>query len=87
MLQKKELEHATGVDTSNLAAKRDFIALKAEVDKLDIIKVVNVPTSLDNLKTKVDDLDVGKLKTVPLDLKKLSDAVDNEVVKKQNATH
>ena len=32
---KKEFEHATGVDASDLAAKRDFIALKAEVDKLD----------------------------------------------------
>ena len=30
---KKELGHATGVDTSDLAAKKDFIALKAEVDK------------------------------------------------------
>ena len=55
--------------------------MKAEVDKLNINKLVNVPTSLNNLKTKVDDLDVGKLKTVPVDLKKLSVAVDNEVVK------
>ena len=31
---KKELDHATGVDTSDLAAKKYFIALKAEVDKL-----------------------------------------------------
>ena len=44
--------------------------MKAEVDKLDIIKITNIPTSLNNLKTKVDDLDVGKLKTVPIDLKK-----------------
>ena len=77
---KKELDHATGIGTSDLAAKKDFIALKAEVGKLDIVKLVNVPTSLNNLKTKVDDLDVGKLKTVPVDLKKLSDEVDNEVV-------
>ena len=55
--------------------------MKAEVDKLNINKLVNVPTSLNNLKTKVDDLDVGKLKTVPLDLKKLSGVVANEVVK------
>ena len=27
---KKELNHATGIDTSDLPAKRDFIALKAE---------------------------------------------------------
>ena len=40
---KKELDHATGVDTSDLAAKKDLIALKAEVDKLDIYKLVNVP--------------------------------------------
>ena len=74
---KKELDHATGIDTSDLAAKKNFIALKAEVDKLDINKPVNVPTSLNNLKTKLDDLDVGKLKTVPVDLKKLSDVVAN----------
>ena len=64
MLLKKELDHATGVETFDLAAKKDFIALKAEVDKLDIDKSVNVPTSLNNSKTKVDDLDIGKLKTV-----------------------
>ena len=39
------------------------MALKAEVDKLDINKLVNVPTSLNRLKTKVDDIDVGELKT------------------------
>ena len=65
---KKELEHATGIDTSDLAAKKAFIALKAEVGKLDINKLANVPTNLNNLKTKVDDLDVGKLKTVPINL-------------------
>ena len=51
-----------------MAAKKDFIALKAEVDKLDINKLINIPTSLNNLRTKVDNLDVGKLKTVPVDL-------------------
>ena len=55
--------------------------MKTEVYKLDINKLIYVPTSLNNLKTKVDGLDVGKLKTVPVDLKKLSDVVDNEVVK------
>ena len=69
---KEELDHATGVDTSDL---------KAEVDKLGINKLTNVPTSLNNLKTKVDDLDVSKLKTVSVDLKKLSDVVDTEVNK------
>ena len=55
--------------------------MKAEVDKLDINKLTNVPPSLKNLKTIADDLDVGKLKTVPVDLKKLIDVVDNEVLK------
>ena len=41
---KQELEHVTCVDTSNLAAKKDFIALKAEVEKLDINDLVKVPT-------------------------------------------
>ena len=81
---KKELDHATGIDTSGLAAKKDFIALKAEVDKLDINKLTNVPASLNNLKTEVDDLDVCKLRTVPIDLKKLNDVVDNQVVKNTN---
>ena len=49
--------------------KKDFIALKDEVDKVDINKIVNVPTSLNNFKTKVDYLDVGKLETVPVDFK------------------
>ena len=37
---KKESIHAIGFETSDLAAKKDFIALKAEVDKLDINKLV-----------------------------------------------
>ena len=40
--------------------------MKVEVDKLDIIKLANVPTSLNNLKTKLDDLDVGKLKLLKI---------------------
>ena len=56
---KKELDHDTRVDTSDLAAKKDFVPLKAEVNKLDINKLVNVSASLNNLKTKVVDLDVG----------------------------
>ena len=41
-----------------------LIALKAKVEKLEIAKLVNIPTSLNNSKMKVDDLDVSKLKTV-----------------------
>ena len=78
---RKEFKHPTGIDRSDLAAKKDFIALKTDVGKININKLTNVPTSLNNFKTKVDNLDVGKLKTVPVDIKKLSDEVDNEVVK------
>ena len=78
---KKGLDHATGVDTTDLPAKKDFIALKAEVDKLYINKLVNVPTILNNLKTKVNNLDLGKLKAVPMDLTKLSNVVHNDIVK------
>ena len=54
--------------------------MKAEVDKLDINKPVNVATKLSNFKTNVDNVDVGKLKTVFVDLKKLSYVLDNKVV-------
>ena len=42
---KKELDRARGTDTCDLAAEKDFMALNAEVNKLDINKLVNVPTS------------------------------------------
>ena len=58
-----------------MAAKRNFIALKAEVDKLDINTLVTVPTGLNTLKTIVDYFDVHKLKTVPEDVKNLSKVV------------
>ena len=43
--------------------------MKAEVDKLDIDELANLPIIVNNLKAKVDDLNVGKLKTVLVDLK------------------
>ena len=55
--------------------------MKAEVEKANINKLVNVPTGLNDLKTKIDDLDVRKLKTVNIDLNKISDVVSKEVVK------
>ena len=42
--------------------KNDFITLIDEVDKLDIPKLLNVPTNLENLKTKLDNLGVDELK-------------------------
>ena len=74
----RKVKWCTGIDTSNSAAKSDFIALKAEVGKRDINKLFNVTTSLNNSKTKVDDLDVENLKTILVDL---SDVVSKEVVK------
>ena len=58
--------------------------MKPEVDIVDINKLVNVPTSLNNLKTKVDDLDASQLKAVPVDLKKFGDAVNKQVVENKN---
>ena len=43
--------------------------MKAEVEKLDINKLVNVPTSLNNLKAKENKSDAAELKTIPVDLK------------------
>ena len=63
------MEDATGVDTSNLAAKREIVALKAAAEKLDINKLLNFPSGFNNLKAKVDGLDVDKLKSVPVNLK------------------
>ena len=75
---KNELEHATGVDTSNIAAKSDFIVLKVEINKLDTKKLINALTDLNDLRAKIDDLDLGKLKMVPIDLEKVSDLVDTK---------
>ena len=59
---KEELGNATDVDTANLVVKNDFIALKAKSGKLDINKLTNVPTGLNNLKTTIVDLGVEKLR-------------------------
>ena len=64
------LKRITGFDTFDLAAKSDFVALKALVKKLDMNKLFNVPSNLNNLKTKVDELDVSKLEIVLEVLKK-----------------
>ena len=59
---RKESVHATGVDISDLVVKKGFVALKDEVDKIDIDKLVNVPMGLKILKIREDDDVVGKLK-------------------------
>ena len=64
---------------------KDFIALKREVDKLNINKLVNFPTGFNKVKVKVDDMDIGKLKTVLVVLKSLSNLVDNKLLKTRNS--
>ena len=54
--------------------------MEAEVDKVDINKLVNVPTALNNLKTKVDNLDVDGNLFLWI-LKKLSGILSKEIVK------
>ena len=44
-----DLKNPTGIDTSKLAAKSDLASLKAEIDKLDIDKLVPVPVDLSKL--------------------------------------
>ena len=43
---KTDLKNATGIGTSTLAAKSDLASLKAEVDNLDIDKLIPVPVDL-----------------------------------------
>ena len=50
--------------------------------RLDIDKLKNVLTHLNNLKSKVVKLDFDKLVPVFVDLSKLSDAVKNDFIKK-----
>ena len=46
---KADLKHETGIDTSKLAAKSDLASLKAEVNELDIDKLIPVPVDLNKL--------------------------------------
>ena len=81
MQQKTDLKNATVIDTSSFAKKVD-LANVANVDKLDIDKLKNVPANLSNFESKADKLDVDKLLPVSVGLSKLSDTVKNDVVKK-----
>ena len=46
---KANLKTTTGTDTSKLAAEFYLVSLKAEVDKLDIDKLIPVPVDLSKL--------------------------------------
>ena len=49
MFKKSRLKNATGIDTSKLPAKYDLVSLKAEIDKLGIVKLVPVPVDWSKL--------------------------------------
>ena len=46
---KADFKNATGIDTSKLATKSDLASLRAEVDKLDIEKLIPIPVDLNKL--------------------------------------
>ena len=58
---KADLKNATGTDTSKLAAKSDLAILKAEIDKLDIEKLVPAPVDLSKLSYEVTTNAVKKV--------------------------
>ena len=52
---------------------------KADIDKLDIDKLKNVPTNKKNLESKVGKLNADQLVPVPVGLSQLIDLVKNDV--------
>ena len=46
---------------------RSFVNLKTTADRLDLDKLKNVSSGLNDLKTKADKLDVDKLTPAPVD--------------------
>ena len=55
---KTDLKNETGLDTSSYDKKVDLTNLKSDVDKLDINRLKNLPTNLNNLASKADRLEV-----------------------------
>ena len=53
MKQKADIKNISNVDTSSFALKTNLANLKTEVDKLDIEKLVPVPTDLCKLRNAV----------------------------------
>ena len=64
MQQKQILKMQTGIDKSKLAAKSDLVSLKAEVDKLDIDKLVPIPVDLSKLSDVVKNDVFKKLSVI-----------------------
>ena len=57
---KAYLKNATKIDTFKLAVKTDLVSLKAEVDKLDIDKLMPVPAYLSKLSDVVKNVVIKK---------------------------
>ena len=57
---KKDIKNISQVDTSSVALKTNLSSLKTKVDKLDIDKLVPVPTDLIKLSNVVKNDDVKK---------------------------
>ena len=53
---KEDIKNITHVDTSSFALKTNLSSLKTEVDKLDINKLVPVPTDLSKLSNVVKNV-------------------------------
>ena len=69
---KADIKNITLVDTSGYALKRNLANLKSEVDKLDIDKLVPVPTDLSKLSNVVKNVVVKKT-----DYNKVVTKIDN----------
>ena len=51
---KAKLNGATGIDTSKLAAKSDLASSKAEIDKIDVDKLITASVDLSKLSNVVN---------------------------------
>ena len=69
--------HATGIDTSNSAGKRDFVSWKAKVYKLNISKFFDV-----QFKNKTRWIRCWGVKTCSYRFEKIKWCSDKEVMKK-----
>ena len=58
---KTDLKNVAHVDTSSFALKTNLANLKTEVDKLDIDKLVPVPTDLSKLSNVVKNMLLKKM--------------------------
>ena len=58
---KTDLKNVTHVDTSSIALKTNLATLETEADKLDIDKLVPVPTDLSKLSNVVENDVVKKM--------------------------